>query len=133
MKKTFAIIFSIVLGMFVLTGFSTANAVNPSTTPSSITLNQVSPSLGDWVTFTTVYPKNTKNPRVQVMCYQGDILVWATADHPDAEFLLGGASSDWLTNGGEVECRADLFSIWWTPSKPQEVEILASTFFHAEG
>jgi hypothetical protein len=99
---------------------------------ASISLNESGPALGSWVTFTTSYPSNTKNPRVQVMCYQNGNLVYGEAGSPDHAFLLGGASSDWLRNKGPASCKADLMDLYWN-GQTQQVDWLKSTTFDAAG
>jgi hypothetical protein len=59
------------------------------------------------------------NPRIQVICYQAGVVVYGMALNADPAngvptataqpFVLGGGSSDWLTNGGFAECEAILF------------------------
>lgn len=102
-------------------------------TTYSIVLNQSGVRLGDSVTFTSVYPSTAKNPRVQVICRQNGVTVWATADAPTASFLLGGASSDWLSTGGAANCEADVFDLSWSGNSPQQVTMYATTFFDAAG
>src|SRR5262245_36031352 len=101
------------LSAFVLLG-ATLVAAPRTTTPSTITLNQVSalstaadgadstiePSLGDYVSFTVTYPKTVEKfgPRIQVLCYQNGTLVFAEAGPHYQSFLLGGGSSPWLNN-----------------------------------
>src|SRR5438270_9430734 len=76
---------------------------NAPATPS-IVLDQSSPALGSTVTFTTVYPGSAKNPRVQVMCYQNGVLVYADAEAAGSSFVLGGSWSQWRMNGGAAHC-----------------------------
>jgi hypothetical protein len=104
----------------------------------SITLNgptngaSVQPSLGSTVTFTTTYPSSTKNPRVQVLCYQNGALVYGESGSPDYAFVLGGGSSQWLANGGPANCEADLLDVYYQGGQ-QQVVWLASTTFNAAG
>jgi hypothetical protein len=104
----------------------------------SITLNSpagasgIQPSLGSTVTFTTVYPSGTKNPRVQVLCYQNGALVYGESGTPSYAFLLGGASSLWLASGGPANCEADLLDVYYQGGQ-QQVVPLASTTFNATG
>jgi hypothetical protein len=75
-----------------------------------------------------------KNPRIQVMCYQNGVMVYSEAGAPDHAFLLGGASSQWVGNGGgPASCHADLFELVWNGNNPQQVTMLASTDFPAAG
>ena len=135
------------LSAFVLFG-ATLVAAPRTTTPSTITLNQVSavstfaaaadstiePSLGDWVTFTVTYPKTVERfgPRIQVLCYQDGTLVYAEAGPHYQSFLLGGGSSPWLNNSpGPARCVADLY--YWSYQGGQKFNWLASTEFEAGG
>jgi hypothetical protein len=99
---------------------------------ASLSLNESNPSLGNWVTFSSDYPSNTKNPRIQVMCYQDGNLVYGEAGAPDHSFELGGASSDWRRNGGSASCKADLMDLYST-GQGQQVEWLSSYEFDAAG
>ena len=90
------------------------------------------PSLGDWVTFHTVVPRNVNNPRIEVLCYQGGELTFGMAGAIDYEFLLGGGGSTWRTNGGEADCVANLYYFSWKANTPTATR-LATTSFHAGG
>ena len=93
-----------------------------------------SSTLGSNVTFAAGYPSNTRNPRVEVLCYQqsdpsglalfdparGYLVYGETGDIGQAlgdgtsplgynGFLLGGGMSAWLLNGGSADCVANLF------------------------
>lgn len=111
-----------------------AKAAPPSDAEPAISLDQSAPALGDTVTFTTTVPKLKGNEQalIVVTCYQGDALVWSWLDTPDAGFVLGSASSPWLQVGGPAECRADLDSYKTSPG-PDEITVLATTVFHADG
>ena len=99
----------------------------------SLALNQSDPHLGGTVTFTSVYPKGTKNPRIQVECYQGGVLVYAEAGAYDFTFTLGGGSSQWVNNGGAAYCDAELYSLVWNGNNMQQVTWLAAIGFDAAG
>jgi len=99
----------------------------------SIALNQTDAHLGETITFTTVFPSSTKNPRIQVECYQNGVLVYGEAGSYDHAFLLGGGASIWLTNGGPAYCDADLFDLIWNGNNPQQVVMLSSMGFDAAG
>ena len=118
MKRTLliAILTMSVLGATMLTG-TTAEARKPVSggSTASITLNQADPHLGDWVTFTYVVPGTVSSPRVQVVCYQGGVMVYGEAGPATQSFLLGGASSQWLTNGGAASCTATVYEWDWHP------------------
>lgn len=102
-------------------------------TASSITLNQADPQLGGEVTFTVTYPQKVKYPRIAVRCYQSGNMTYAEAGSYDHVFLLGGAGSEWLWQGGPAECTAELFDIIWNGNHQQEVVSLAWTSFNAGG
>lgn len=99
----------------------------------TIVLDQASSSLGDTVTFTTTTSglKGNQAPRIQVMCYQGTDLVYGEAGPASQGFLLGGAGSVWLTNGGPAHCVATLY--YWGFHPTQTFVPLASTEFDAGG
>lgn len=95
-------------------------------------------SLGGVVTFdyTVDGLPGWANPRVQLMCYQAGALVYGMALNADPNngvptataqpFVLGGGSSDWLTNGGPAECDATLF--YWDNNSPTSVTLAAISF-----
>jgi hypothetical protein len=98
---------------------------------SSITLDQAGLHLGDEVTFTVSYPSKVKDPRIAVRCYQDGVMTYAEAGPYGHVFLLGGAGSQWLWQGGPAECTAELFHIIWNGNHQQEVVSLAWTSFNA--
>ena len=109
---------------------------SPATTPW-ISLHQpaglaaiVQPSLGSSVSFDTVYPSNVRNPRIEVVCYQNGSLVYGEAGSTTFTFVLGGASSLWLANGGSADCTANLF-YFGQKAGSQTYNFLASTSFTA--
>jgi hypothetical protein len=120
------------------TAAGSALAANGGTREAWITLKQstsaaaVHPSLGSEVAFATGYPTNVKNPRIEVLCYQGSDLVYGEAGSVDHTFQLGGASSAWLRAGGPAECTANLF-YFGTHAGHQTYNRLASTTFSAGG
>jgi hypothetical protein len=112
-------------------------------------------TLGSTVTFAAGYPSNTRNPRVEVLCYQpidpsglalfdparGYLVYGETGDIGQAlgdgtsplgynGFLLGGGMSAWLLNGGSADCVANLF-YFGKSAGTQTFNILASTTFAA--
>jgi hypothetical protein len=142
MRRT--VIAALVLGVITLSVAPVVSAPKPSTTASSIVLNGPSgsplatsltaglwPQLGDTITFSVSYPKTVEKygPRVQVICYQAGILVFGMAGPHNYVFQLGGASSEWLTNGGGADCVADLY--YWSYNRGQQFNWLASTQFTA--
>ena len=86
------------------------------------------PSLGSSVSFDTGYPSSVKNPRIEVLCYQGGSLVYGEAGGVNDSFLLGGGGSTWKDNGGAADCTANLF--YWKSGSQTYVK-LASTSFSA--
>jgi hypothetical protein len=108
----------------------------------TISLNQVTnsgglaaesgPSLGSWVTFTTVVPTNVRNPRVEVFCYQNGELVYGAGGATTDAFQLGGGASLWLSGGGPASCVANLVYFTWKRGEPAIV-YLATTSFDAAG
>ena len=90
------------------------------------------PALGSTVSFDTKYPPNTKNPRIQVLCYQGGELVYGEAGGVTESFRLGGGGSVWLHTGGSADCTANLFYYGWRAGA-QTYNVLASTTFEAAG
>lgn len=88
----------------------------PNAPASSRILNQSDPHLGDWVTLSYSVPANVSSPRIQIVCYQGGALVYGEAGPATQSFLLGGAASQWLTNGGAATCTATLYQWDWHPT-----------------
>jgi hypothetical protein len=136
-----AIAVTLVLGAAMVTRHDPAGAAsvlagNRSSQAAWITLAQVStaastqPSLGSSVAFSTGYPTSVKNPRIEVLCYQGGSLVYGEAGGVNDTFLLGGGGSIWLTNGGSADCTANLYYFGWHAGT-QTYNKLASTSFSA--
>jgi hypothetical protein len=94
----------------------------------------IQPHLKGAVTFNTTVGSlaGWEYPMIDVSCTQNGVTVFAQLDKPDATFLLGGGSSDWLTNGGPATCRADL-DAYGSKGGSWSVRILASTSFDAQG
>jgi hypothetical protein len=90
----------------------------------------VHPSLGSAVGFASSYPSTTKNPWVSVICYEGSTLVYGEGGGPTAQFVLGGASSTWLTVGGAANCTAELGDLYWRGGH-EYYTFLATTSFSA--
>lgn len=105
-----------------------------ATAASSISLDQPRAWLGETVTFTSSAQglKGSEWPMITVRCYQSGVSVYAELNTPDWSFLLGGGSSDWLTNGGAADCTATLYAYGWT-SGTETIRTLASTSFSAAG
>jgi hypothetical protein len=156
-----ALLAILVVGLMAGTAFAGKGGGNASTT-AWISLASGSgfaataqPSLGSTVTFGAGYPSNTKNPRVEVLCYQptdpsglalydstrGYLVYGETGDIGQAlgdgtsplgynGFLLGGGMSAWLLNGGSAECVANLF-YFGQHAGVQTYNLLATTSFSA--
>ena len=94
-------------------------------TTATIVLDQTDPHLGDTVTFTTT----GGGSRITVACYQGGIgdMVYSADQAVGTAFLLGGTSSEWLTNDGTALCYA------WLYQRSLSKGALASTSFYAGG
>ncbi|OGH07454.1 MAG: hypothetical protein A2171_00280 [Candidatus Levybacteria bacterium RBG_13_35_9] len=111
-------------------------AGKPSDFVSTIVLNQTDtvPALGVYVTFSTSYPKNIRNPRIEVLCYQDNNLVYGEAGSVGDAFLLGGAGSKWIYETPEIgtECKANLF-YFGSYKGDQTYNQLATTSFTALG
>lgn len=90
----------------------------------------VHPVLGSSVGFASGYPSTTKNPWVSVMCYQGSSLVYGEGGGPTHQFVLGGASSNWLSAGGAANCTAELGDLYWVGHR-EYYKYLATTSFSA--
>ena len=99
----------------------------------SLSLNQVAPRLGEYVTFTwsVDHLPGWATPRIQVICSQDDVVVYGEAGPAWQSFLLGGGSSDWLTNGGPAVCVATLY--YWQFHPSQIFHPLDSVTFAAGG
>ena len=139
----------IILGLAIATVLSMSTVLaapkNVAPTPSSIelilpqTLTAAAetgfwPALGDWVSFSVSYPKTVDKfgARIQVLCYQGEFLVYAEAAPATQPFLLGSGSSPWLNDyPGPARCHADLY--YWSYNGGQKFNWLASTEFDAAG
>jgi hypothetical protein len=106
---------------------------NTTAATAGITLNDPDPHLGEWVTFSVTLPPlpGWADPRIQIMCHQSGVLTYGEAGPFDQPFLLGGGSSEWLTNGGSADCLADLY--YWSYNGGQEWNGMQSASFVAEG
>lgn len=115
---------------------STVNYAAENQITSSINLisSNITPRIGEYVSFETTYPKNVKNPRIEVLCYQNGEKTYGMAGAVDYQFLLGGSGSIWYydyPNEG-AECVANLF--YFGKDKGMQTYIkLASTSFQALG
>ncbi len=140
------------IGMACALAFGSVSVHGAKVSPSgTIALATATPTLGQYVSFTTTCsncPSNPKeSPRIQVLCYQdvpfdytdsnGDVhtqtdpLVFGMAGPADQTLLLGGEASVWLWHGGPAHCRADLF--FWSYQGGQQFNLLASVEFDAQG
>lgn len=132
MKKLLAAITAAALTLS-LTGPALASPP-PAVTPT-ISINQSPVSFGDSVTFATTIPKGTHNPWVSLSCYQivngVNTLVYGEGGSPDHVFVLGGASSAWIGNGGgPASCSAELGDLYWRGGQ-EFYTFLATTSFPA--
>ena len=78
--------------------------------------------------------KHKGGVRVEVLAYDpetGD-LIYGMAAHHDQPFVLGGGSSQWLTQGGPANCVANLY-FWSYKGNVQRYNLLASQTFEASG
>jgi hypothetical protein len=100
---------------------------------SDITLNESDPHLGGTVTFTVTISGHVRDPRVQVVCKQGDEMVYGEAGWVTDSFTLGGWGSLWTQRGGSADCVADLYYWDTDPSGMQTFVGLDSTSFTASG
>lgn len=104
----------------------------PQTSSGTIELATPEPvALGDQITFIVTIDGNVKTPRVEILAYQDETLVYAEAGSAFDTFMLGGnpqGGSNWADAGGPATCVANLFFF-----KKQEYVLLASTQFNAEG
>ena len=103
------------------------------TSVTTISLDQNPVSLGDTVTFTvTDIPHGTKNPWISLTAYDpntGDV-IYGEGGKVGSSFLLGGASSQWLTQGGPAKCHAEVGDLYWKGGK-EYYTFLAATEFDA--
>lgn len=106
---------------------------------ATISLNPgPAPALGVEVTFSYTLPSNLHLPpigepgsaSIRIDAYRPSDggHIFATAGYADRSFLLGGASSPWLTEGGPAQCVATLYYL-----KNNKVNDLASVAFEAAG
>ena len=133
--------FGVVVAIVIL-GVSSVSAQRKDAETSTLALNPplsaaaetgTWPALGDWVTFSATFPKQleSKNVRIQIMCYQDGTLVYgAAASYTEAQ-QLGGGMSDWFVKGGSASCVATLY--YWTYNHVQKFNFLADTQFDAAG
>jgi hypothetical protein len=124
MKNVFGLLVAVVL--FVTVAHASSG---------TIAINQAPVHFGDSVTFSWSCDGCAKSPksapRIQVLCYQDGFLVYGEAGPADNVFMLGGAMSDWVVNGGgPAACKADLY--FWSYKGQQEFNFVATTAFNAE-
>jgi len=107
----------------------------PALPTGTIALDTAVPAYQQPVTFTTSVTGKLKGyqyPLVYVACSQDGVLVYGQLDFPDAAFLLGGGSSEWVTRGGgSADCTATLYIYPGLHEGP--IVWLASTTFGAAG
>jgi hypothetical protein len=128
---------ALVIGATVILGSAgVADAAKPkpkATAASSIAVDYSygTPTLGQYVHFIVSYPDTVKYPRIEILCYAGTTLGWATSGPATDSFKLGGDSSMWQAAGGPASCTANLY--YWTYTGPQTYNLLATTQFNAAG
>ncbi len=147
MKKTIVALAVLAAIATLSTAGYSGKASKPTSGTSTITLASVSsgdgtallaanlkPALGDNVTFATTVGSlaGWEYPMVDLECRQSGVIVFSQLDHPDANFLLGGGSSVWLTNGGVANCTADL-DAYGSKGGTWSVRVLSETTFDAAG
>ncbi len=128
--------------------FSSSAARSKDIAGSSISLVEAGAKLGDTIHFTYTLPKGVKDApngsgtqaRIQVMCYQGDSLVYGEAlnafDAKTSGLLLGGAGSLWLYDSTYIhnssDCVATLYQ-WDYSGGSQKFVSFTTTSFTASG
>jgi hypothetical protein len=135
-----AILAALIVAAATVTGRSPAGAsaalAGGKSSPSWISLasttarSATQPTLGSLVAFDAGYPNTVKNPRIEVLCYQGGALTYGEAGGVNDTFQLGGGGSIWLTNGGPADCVANLY-YFGQHAGQQTYNRLASTSFSA--
>jgi hypothetical protein len=136
MKKLIvAIVLATCIGILALPATAGGRKGNTTGGTSTIKLESYSDlRLGGYVGFDTnaVGLAGWEYPMVAIWCYQSGDLAYMALHKPDTEFLLGGAGSAWLTNGGAATCEADLYAYGWKGGS-ESIRNLASTPFDATG
>jgi hypothetical protein len=136
MKKLIvAVVLATCIGILALPATAGGRKGAPAAGTSSIALESYSDlRLGGYAGFDTnaVGLAGWEYPMVAVWCYQSGDLVYMALNKPATEFLLGGAASAWVTNGGGATCEADLYAYGWKGGN-ESIRTLASTPFDATG
>jgi hypothetical protein len=136
MKKLIvAVVLATCIGILALPATAGGRKGAPAAGTSSIALESYSDlRLGGYAGFDTnaVGLAGWEYPMVAVWCYQSGDLVYMALNKPATEFLLGGAASAWVTNGGGATCEADLYAYGWKGGN-ESIRNLASTGFSATG
>jgi hypothetical protein len=136
MKKLIvAIVLATCIGILALPATAGGRKGNTAAGTSTIKLESYSElKLGGYAGFETnaVGLAGWEYPMVAVWCYQSGDLVYMALNKPATEFLLGGAASAWVTNGGPATCEADLYAYGWKGGQ-ESIRNLASTPFDATG
>ena len=128
-KLVVAIVLATCIGILALPATAGGRKGNTTGGTSTIKLESYSElKLGGYAGFETnaVGLAGWEYPMVAVWCYQSGDLVYMELNKPAAEFLLGGASSAWLSKGGGATCEADLYAYGWKGGK-ESTRVLAST------
>jgi len=136
MKKLIvAIVLATCIGILALPATAGGRKGNTAGGTSTIKLESDSQlKLGGYAGFETnaVGLAGWEYPMVAVWCYQSGDLVYMALNKPATEFLLGGAASAWVTNGGPATCEADLYAYGWKGGQ-ESIRNLASQGFDATG
>ena len=127
------------VGVLLLFCAGVVAADKPVPVAPSIVLNEADPALGDSLTFAVTFSSKVEKfgPRIQVLCYQGGIIVYGESGPYYQAFQLGGGSSPWLNDTPPADrespahCTADLY--YWSYHGWQKFNWLASTEFDAAG
>ena len=136
MKKLIvAIVLATCIGILALPATAGGRKGNTAGGTSTIKLESYSDlRLGGYAGFETnaVGLAGWEYPMVAVWCYQSGDLVYMALNKPATEFLLGGAASAWVSNGGAATCEADLYAYGWKGGQ-ESIRNLAITGFDAAG
>jgi hypothetical protein len=96
--------------------------------------------LGGTVTFDCTWSSQVHDPRVLVMAFQNDAMVYAMLYVPVggkssgvATAILGEGSSRWVTNGGPADCQATLEDYVGAPYTKRIDRIAGPVYFSASG
>lgn len=107
-----------------------------SASASSITLNKTDKplSIGSTITFSVSYPREVKNPRIEVVCHQDNKMTYIEGGSVTDKFLLGDKESRWFREypNDPAECMVSLYHLIERDGK-QMHNNLATTNFSVSG